>query len=359
MKNGFAALFVLFLTKFARSADKPNGTIVISISKLLSSETDAEQAPRMNAIRYLVRGIGLHAIESDASSRMQFRERMHQISDALVDDLSGADLMSRAGVVLEAVEDYNRRSTEELQLKISELKNAVTALTASVRAISRTGGSNLTRLAEIEEQLAHGRGSDVRGISTRLSECLREIRAQSDRERKETEETIEHLNHDLDEALKRCYEGNRNQDPVTGLATRSEAELALAHSGRSSEKAFAAIVVLDRLQAINLRFGKEVGDSMLCEVAQWIQKEISSADRLFRWSGTALLALLARPNSIETVRNEISRIMENKLEHLVQTGSRTILLPIAARWTVFPMMAASRLIYQKLDAFSALPAMRN
>jgi len=42
----------------------------------------------------------------------------------------------------------------------------------------------------------------------------------------------------------------------------------------------------------------------------------------------------------------------------VQTASRTILLPIAARWTVFPSMAAPRLLMHKIDAFAEAKAAR-
>jgi hypothetical protein len=50
----------------------------------------------------------------------------------------------------------------------------------------------------------------------------------------------------------------------------------------------------------------------------------------------------------------VARLMEVRCEHTVQTASRTILLPIAARWTVFPSMAAPRLLIHKIDAFEAM-----
>ena len=66
-----------------------------------------------------------------------------------------------------------------------------------------------------------------------------------------------------------------------------------------------------------------------------------------------MLALLSRPVRLEIVREEIARLMEYKYEHTVKTSSRTILLPISARWAVFPMMAAPRLLVQKIDTFTA------
>jgi hypothetical protein len=72
---------------------------------------------------------------------------------------------------------------------------------------------------------------------------------------------------------------------------------------------------------------------------------------MFRWSGSALLVLLPRPNRLEIVRDEIARLMDVRCEHTVQTASRTMLLPIAARWTGFPSMAEPRLLIHKVDVF--------
>ena len=65
---------------------------------------------------------------------------------------------------------------------------------------------------------------------------------------------------------------------------------------------------------------------------------------------------LPRPNRLEIVRDEMARLMELRYEHTVQTPSRTILLPITPRWTVFPSMAAPRLLIHKIDAFVEMKA---
>lgn len=328
---------------------------MISISKLLSSDTESEHS-LMPAVRYMVRGIGLHSIEGDAADRARFRETMHGISELLVDDISAADLMVQAGVILDALGDHNRRAADQLHLQATELRNLIKILLSTIGQISPVSQACLSRLGEIEEEVTAAAGLDnIRAINTRLSKCLSDILREVEGQREETQETIEQLNQSLEDAVQRAKDGN-GQDAVTGLPLRSEAELALAASGRGGEKAYAAVVVLDRLLATNLRFGNEVGDKVLSEFVRSLQRELHTEDRLFRWSGISVLALMLRPTGLEGVRNEIARIMETKLEHVVQTASRTILLPLAARWTVFPLMAAPRLIYHKLDAFAALPA---
>lgn len=330
---------------------------MISIGKFRSSETDQS---RMQALRLLVLGIGLHSVEGTTEDRCRFRESMQQISEGLADDLPADQLLARAGSILEALDEHNRLAVAQMRLQADELRNMVEALTTTISTNSAANPAHISRLHELREQAA--KISSVRDVETMRAElngCLNEIQHEVERKRKETAETIEQLNRSLEEALERSRANGTAEDTVTGLPMRPEAELALAQAGRSTERIYAAIVVLDRLQTMNMRFGREVGESLLTEVVQIMRQQLSPGDQLFRWSGTALLALMARPDGIESVRSELARMMETKLEHVVRTASRTILLPIGARWSVFPMMAAPRMIYQKLDTFASFPAVRD
>lgn len=332
---------------------------MISIRKLLYPDSEAEQA-RIHAVRALVRGIGQHAVEGDPEECSRFRESMNEISDVLADDISPSDLLVQTGSALKALEDHNRHATRQLRLQALELQHMLKMLTSTIGVVSSVSDVHVSRLSEIEKQVsAASELDDVRTIKARLSDCLSDIRNEAERQRRETGETINQLTERLEEARQRSLRGGAEQDLVTGLPMRAEAEAALALAARTGEKAYAAVLVLDRLQALNLRFGREIGDSVLLEFVRLINKELSPGDRLFRWSGAALLALLPRSSGLELVRSELARIMDNKLEHMVQTPSRSIMLPVAARWTLFPLMAAPRLMYQKLDAFVVPPALRD
>ncbi len=315
----------------------------------------------MQALRILVLGIGLHSVEGNPEERARFRESMQQISDRFVDELSPEDLLDQAGSILEALDHHNRNASRQIRAQATELQNMLKMLTSTIGVISSVSDVHVNHLNEIEKQIARaGELDDVRAIRARLTECLTDIRKEAERQRRESAETVEQLNQRLEEERQlTVYPGDPARDMVTGLPTRTQAEAALAEWGRAGKKAYAALFVLDRLQAINLKFGRDVGDSVLNGFLGSVRERLSPTDRLFRWSGTALLALLPRPNTLETVRSELGRILDSKLEHMVQTASRSILLPVAPRWTVFPMMAAPRLIYQKLDAFAAVLPMRD
>ena len=116
------------------------------------------------------------------------------------------------------------------------------------------------------------------------------------------------------------------------------------------------VVAVDRLTTLNLRFGNKVGDGILRHYAETLRAQLPPEDRVFRWSGNALLALLLRPARLEQVRREFGRLVDTGYEHVVDTPSRLVHLPILPRWAVWPMMASPPLLIQKIESFANMQA---
>lgn len=314
----------------------------------------------MHIVRILIAGIGQHSIAGDAADCAQFRDSITALSDVLVDDISPPDLLTLAGSVLNRLEDHNRRTVRHHRLQNAELQNMVKMLASTIGAVSAASNANVSILGEIEKQVAIvSELDDVRIIKAKLSDCLIDIRNEAERQQKDTGETIQQLTGRLEQARQGLANEGESRDVITGLPLRPQAEVALAQSGRASAQAYAVVMVLDRLQTLNTRYGQEAGDEVLVEFSRMVQGQLQAPDRLFRWSGPTLLALVPRQGGLERVRGEIGRVMETRLEHTIQTPSRCIMVPITARWTVFPMMAAPRLFYQKIDNFVAKPTSRD
>jgi diguanylate cyclase (GGDEF)-like protein len=331
---------------------------VISIKKFLKSDRETDRT-LLHVIRLLIHGIGEHTLVGEPGDGARFHHCIQEVSEALTEDIEPEDLLVHAGSVVKALEDHNRLTSLQQAQHSAELQNMVKMLTSTVRSVVAAGDTNVSRLTEIETRVASASElDDVRLIKSNLSDCLNDIRNEAERQRKENDSTLEQLGQALDQCRKQPKDlpETTAHDPVTGLAQRPAAETALALASQGGAAAYAAVLVLDRLQAVNLRFGREVGDEVLNEFARTIRKKLSRADQLFRWNGPVLLALVNGPSSIEIVRTEIARIVETKLEHTIETTSRSIMIPIAARWAVFPMMAAPRLLYQRIDTFTAVGA---
>jgi GGDEF domain-containing protein len=333
---------------------------VISIKKFLAQDTEPNRA-FMHVVRTLVDSVGRFAVAGEAEDCAHFRESVRRASETLVDEIAPEELLLCVGSVVKELENHNRNVARYQNLQTTELRNMVKMLTSTVGKVSSASQTSVSILGDIEKHIAIASAiEDVRVMRSRLSDCLAEIRNEAGRQQAEAEETIRELRRSLEEVQKRSTTADEGpgKDPVTGLPLRSAAEAALAEYAADGAQSFAAVMVMDHLQMLNTRFGREATDEMLAAFSRMVRQELDPADRLFRWGGPALLALLRRPTGLELVRSEIARILEKKLEHTIQTKTRSVLIPISVRWCLFPVTAVPRLIYKRIDTFSALPARR-
>jgi diguanylate cyclase (GGDEF)-like protein len=327
------------------------GSDVISIRKLMS-QPDVE-APLLRVIQLLLQGIRLHAIEGRPEDRERFREALTSVSQAVDSEHDGQEILVHAGAAIRALQDYNQRTGEYLGAQAKELQTIVKMLTATIATISRSGDENVRQLGEIERQvLSATQAGDVRHVRAKLAECLDQIRREAVRQREETSTIVDQLSQDMDRTFQKSGGQAGEADEVTKLPGRSAAEDALAAACQAEKPAFVAVMWVDRIKTYNLRFGHKVGDEVLHHFADWIGKRLRPEDRLFRWSGPTLVALLPRANRIEIVRQEMERTIAAPFEYTVQTASRGVLLPVSSRWALFPMMASARLLFHKIDSFA-------
>jgi PleD family two-component response regulator len=170
----------------------------------------------------------------------------------------------------------------------------------------------------------------------RLSECLTGIRQEAERFRT---------------ANGRSTGGDARKDHLTGLESREVAEAALAKACATEHPGCAVIIVIDRIAVYNVRFGRAVGDKVLQFFADHLIQALPFEGPPFRWSGPAVLML--RPGDAEQATSIVRRVLEQRIEYEVELDARTILLPIAARWEVVPMMADPRLVVNKIDSIVA------
>ena len=328
---------------------------MISIRKFLAvSETEQTL---LRVVQLLLQGLGLHAVEAEPEEYARFQEDIRKISTAFEGEMAPQSILVEAGSAIKSLEQYNRRATRYLRMQTTELQSMVKMLTSAVSTISTGGDENVRRLSEIGNQVESvSQIQDVRLIKAQLSECLDLIRKETERQRAENEIMVAQLNQELDQGAHRNADVANVPvfDAVTGLPSRRAAEEALAKACETEAPIYAVAIVLDRIETFNARFGYEVGDEILRFVAQSLKRQVLRSDQLFRWTGPMLLALVERPGSLERARADIARIMDLKLEHTVQTSTRTILMPITTRWTLFRTMASLRLLTHKIDGFAKL-----
>jgi len=318
---------------------------VISPKKIPQDDGAAGET-LLRIVRLLLQGMEQHAIEGDPGDLQGFRTGIRRLTDSLEGDVTVSELLVQAGSVLPTLQDYNRRTTRYLKRPAGEWQAAVIMLISALAAMQPAEGPRVSQLREIAGRVRGASGpEEAHKIRLQLSECLTSLQLDNRR------------NRDPDPPVPLpSPAGPQPQEaasePVAGLPTRSQAEEALAGAWQTDPPSYVAVMTIDRLRIFNMRFGHSVGDEVMRYYGEFLRERLRPEDRMFRWSDAALLVLLPRPNRLEIVRDEIARVTDARCEHTVQTASRTILLPIAARWTVFPSMAAPRLLIHKIDAFT-------
>jgi len=320
---------------------------VISLKKMLQDDGATEET-LLRIVRLLLQGIQQHAIGGDAEDMNGFRTSLQRLTNSLEGDLTVSELLVQAGSALQTLEDYNRRTARYLKRPAGEWQAAVVMLISAVTAMQPADGPRVTQLREIAGRVRTACGpEEAHKVRLQLSECLTAL--QLDQRHQREPDPPDPAPSPTERPLT-----DPDSEPLAGLSTRSQAEEALAGAWQTDPPSYVAVMALDRLRIFNMRFGHSVGDEVMRYYSDFLRARLRPEDRMFRWSNAGLLVLLHRPNRLEIVRDEIARVMDARCEHTVQTASRTILLQIDARWTVFPSMAAPRLLIHKIDAFTEI-----
>ena len=149
-------------------------------------------------------------------------------------------------------------------------------------------------------------------------------------------------------------------DPITGLPSQETAEATFQDLVRKPGKRFVVVAVVNRMQPINARFGHSVGNQVLRTFKEFFQHELGPQDRLFRWSGPALVAVLERTEALEIVRAEVRRMLNKPLENTTfDVGGREVLIPVSASWSVFMLIPPVTTANRQIQTFIASQGVRD
>jgi len=146
-----------------------------------------------------------------------------------------------------------------------------------------------------------------------------------------------------------------SRDTMTGLPSRAAAEYSIA-SKIAEGKDFAVVLfIVDRLESINARFGRTIGDQILLSMAQHLAKQTSATSSLLRWSGPAFLQVLEIGSSFSAVERHAKKMAAIKMEKNIDTLGRSVILVVGCSFLlekVTPQESAES-VFRKLDAFLA------
>jgi len=327
----------------------------ISIKRFLDRRPDQLVGALLQTVQLLLRGIETHAVKGDAAGHQKFKQDIQKIREGLGEQPAASEVLVLADGVAKVMEEYSNRTSKFIHAQCAELQAMVGMLTKTMTTVASGGEGSITRLQVIEKQLHKASMiEDFQTAKLRMAECLETLRGEIVHQREESARVVANLRSEIEKSQERlAARPSRRTDSVSLVPERSEAEAALMAAAKENRRVFAAIFVVERVSLVNSRFGRAVGDQLLHFFAQYLVQNFSAADKLFRWTGPSFLLLMERRESNEKVRAEIMRVTSQRLTTTIQVGARSVLLPVAANWDMFPVLEIRpvQLLFQQLDSF--------
>lgn len=329
---------------------------MISWRKYLFGRFAEEQQMFLRTTMLLLQAVGLHAAIADEADYETFRSDIERLALRL-EKSPYSDAFLITGSAVKALEDYNRHITGTFRSLRNELQSIVAMLTETIAALAANCTRSSNRLQQLEKQLEKASAiEDVRAIKLRLADCLEELRAERLQGIQATQEQVTRLKEGLERARQEIGSpapGQGGTESATGLPERNAAEQALAEALASGCTLGAVVFVLDRLPAINVRFGYAAGDLVILGFLHHLKESLPGPYRLFRWTGPAFLVLADIPEHVENFREQMTHIISARVEETVRIGNRTVLLPVSGSCAVFPLAEAKSLpaLLAKIDSF--------
>jgi GGDEF domain-containing protein len=306
-------------------------------------------------VALLFRAISQHAVEGSREDYHRFRSEVDALAERLTPALPMAERFIVIGEALRTLEDYSRRTSDFLRVQSGELQKMIAMLTQTVIAVSANTETSVTGLRDIEKSLERARMvEDIRSVKTQLGECLEGVRGEALRQKADGKAALESLQQELARSKERLSGAPTPTgiDLATSLPGKADAQKALEAAVAAPDPRYLWLAVVNRLQTVNARFGYWVGDQVLAAAANHFRSGLPADDKLYRWQGPALMAILCRKGGIDTVRGEVRRLAEHRLEKTFVVDARSFMLPISTNWAVYPIVPPLDVLLRKVEIFT-------
>lgn len=326
---------------------------MVSIKRYLNrSDTDT---PLRQVVSLLLEKIGSEAVVADENEVAAFRTDIRSLRDHVDQRSTPEEIVSTAESAAVIMEAYNNEISAFLRKQRRELKNIVTIMMETVAAITGENTRAVERLRGIGDNLERTlAAADLDTLKLNLAECLQDFRQETLRQKEEAENMIIALRRDIERGPQQSVPPELTEiDEATSLPLKDACVKAMHASIPPGKRRYVVTLVLNRLQAVNARFGFEVGNRVLCRFGEFIEQQILPEDRLFRWRGPALVAVLERPEGIDMIRAQIRRMLESRLEQTLDVEGRPVMITVSARWSAFQLTTTVAAAEKQIETFAA------
>jgi len=244
-----------------------------------------------HAVGILLNGMVRHSVSGNADQFDAFADRMNTIAEGLAGNCDPKRLLTTTGLAIDEFARFSGHVAASAHDRETELEQLVLLLSKTVVAIADPVVKSTQGLSELLSAVSSAHdGESLRSLKVQMGAFLGVW----------TDDITRHRATVQLAAVQQA--GDPALDPATQLPRRNIAEDAIRIAMGVPGRKFLVTAVIDRLQAINARYGSDVGDAVLKELGSHMRKNLQPNDRLFRWNGPTITGLIQRENNITEVR---------------------------------------------------------
>jgi FixJ family two-component response regulator len=133
-----------------------------------------------------------------------------------------------------------------------------------------------------------------------------------------------------------------------GLPGPEEAQSHLASHLGTDVHCFVILIKLGLLRTVEERYGEEAALRYLKDAVRFLLQSLHQGDRLFHWSHGVLMAVIERHLAPAAVRMEVSRVLADCPQHVLETNGRRTMIAISPTFDLIPAVLFST--FEKLQA---------
>ena len=303
-----------------------------------AGEKHAEALSRI--ISVLLQGIAMHGFNYEPAVFAIFENSVRKLRTEFEQATDETGALMVAVTAIRLLEEHNQNAARYIAARQNEFEAAVGMLSETALDIARAAPEVMVRVKEIERDIARSLSVEkMAAARARLTSCMEDLRAEA------LADPLDHLSHSSGDQM----------DQVTGLPDARVASAAFGKVWNRRMDYYAAVISLERLESVNLRFGFQAGDQMLAILGKHVGQHLMPGDQLFRWRGPCLVMLMERRVAEPLVATELGRIAPARLESAITVREREVMVPISASWNLLPLnsFANPEELARRLNEFAA------
>ena len=223
------------------------------------------------------------------------------IGDFLENNRSVVGAVHRLGKDFLLLAEHDLKSLEQLNSTVISLNDELSTLHRDMARANR----ELKKKDQEKDQ-----------VLNELAEINIQLQSEVAKRRK-TEEQLKYL---------------ASYDALTGVANRAllktQLEKMLAAAQRNNDLLGILFIDVDNFKQINDKYGHNIGDAVLVELALTLQDSVRQSDLVGRWGGDEFIAVLPQYHSQQDIENVAQRILDQTSQPQEALNNEKVLISI-------------------------------